>query len=153
MTTPPDDVRPTLAGDWRDDDAAILDDLVESSAVPPTPDDLPLAVPVPQVVPPPINRLLGGTTVILPGWPPQLLLPADHRRTALSVTAITDSAVSTGVSGDPGKLMSRSTATILINGQTLSLPGFTGALWATTYAADGTPATASGVVTYAVVTS
>jgi hypothetical protein len=132
---------PVIAGDPTDDDAAILDRLVESRAQPPTPDREPVTpiskTPLPHK---PMTRLMTTTLAIDKAWLPTLILPADPNRVSLQMWAASDTATDfVRISDDPGKVQSLGGCAQVYSGQWLQFPfpgTHNGPLWA--YAPDGT---------------
>jgi len=129
---------PQLAGDYHDDDAAILDSQVESHAAPPTPAQLPqIPHPTPLAGPAPITRLLTGSLAFDKTWnAPQLLLPADPNRSSLQLWAASDTATDYARLGDDaGKVQNKGSSALLYSGQLLTFPltlpgAHTGPVWA-----------------------
>jgi len=78
---------PVIAGDLHDNDADVIDNLVESHAEPPTAVEQPREAVTALRQPEPETRLMTGTVSLVQGWDPILLLPADPMRSALTVNA------------------------------------------------------------------
>jgi hypothetical protein len=121
-------------GDTRDDDATILDRLVESHAEPPTAEKLPFAVPEPLHRPRPLTRLITGSIDLQPGWSPMQLLPADPDRESLVISAYsyaqTPGIEHVLISDDAAKVSSIGGAFILYHGQgTDKSLSHTGPVW------------------------
>jgi hypothetical protein len=128
-----DQLGPHLAGDWKDDDATILDSQIQDHAAPPAAAELPtIPHPAPISGPKPCTRLLTGSLVIPVTWDaPQLVLPADPNRTALQLWASSATATDVArVSDDNGKAQSRGGSALLpVIGQRTSMDGHTGPVW------------------------
>jgi len=140
--------RPPIAGDVHDDDARVLDSLVESHAEPPTVREQPTAPVEALRQPEPETRLLTGTVTLLPGWDAMPLLPADASRTALTVSAYsTVSGEAIRLADDRGKLFSPSQSFMVRHEASFSGP-HTGPVW---IVADPA-ATGTLTVTYVAVT-
>lgn len=76
---------PLVVGDVTDDDAEVIDSLVQQAPEPPAPVVEPIAS-TPLVTPTVPTRLLSTRQLVDPAWPtPTLLLPADKTRKSLSV--------------------------------------------------------------------
>lgn len=132
----------TTAGDRGDDDAAIMDTMIESHAEPPKPADKPT-----QDKPPaettakaqPLTRVLAAT-LTLPAattWDAVLLMPADPNRVNLTLYALSEYTSNyLRWSDDPGKVQSVGTSARLYSGQQLTFAGgtHTGPVWV--YAPD-----------------
>jgi len=128
--------RHTLAGDPRDDDAQVLDALVQPQAEPPAPASLPLERLPAKVDPPAMTRLVTGSLELRAEWDaPQLILPADKNRTSLQLWAASGTATDYArLADDAGKVQSRSACALLYSGQLLTFPltcpgGHTGPVW------------------------
>lgn len=121
--------RPTLAGDWKDDDGQVFADLVEPQANPlPVPDQV-MVEPVTQRPPRP-GRLMCGSMTADPTWPPMLVLPADPDRK--SVTIQNNSATATDsirVADESGKLQNLVGGGLVFPANPLTLLGYTGPVW------------------------
>lgn len=121
--------RPTLAGDWRDDDGQVFSDLVEPQADPLPPPAQVLVEPVTERPARP-GRLLSGTLTVDPAWAPTLALPADPARKTLVIqnnsTTATDGAL---VADDGGKLQAAQSAGAVYPANPLTLAGYTGPVW------------------------
>lgn len=145
-TAPP---RANLAGDAHDDDAQILDDLVESHAEPPTPEQRPIE-PIAPVVSRarPITRLVTGSIALQKTWDPQLILPADPNRTSLQLWAASNTATDFArLADDAGKVQSLGACALLYSGMLLTFPltapgTHTGPVWVSCPDATG-PVTVS----------
>jgi hypothetical protein len=122
---------PTLAGDPTDDDGQVLDSLVEPSAEPPTPSELPGSPKVELSEPKSLTRLLTGSQKLLASWDAVLLLPADPLRLSLQMWAASDTATDYArFSDDAGKIQVKSSSALLWSGQLLQLPlSHTGPVW------------------------
>jgi len=127
-----DTTSPIIAGNPADPDAATLDTLVESAAVPPTPAELPKApaVTTADPAPAPITRTMTGTILVLKRWSPVLLLPADPNRLALTVWTMpqTDETV-LWLSDDAGKVQQIGSSALPIPLNMLVLTPHTGPVW------------------------
>jgi hypothetical protein len=122
--------RPTLAGDWNDDDGQVFADLVEPQNEPLPPPADAMVAPISDRPARP-GRLLTGTLAVDPAWTaPTLLLPADPLRQ--SVTIQNNSGTATDglrVADDPGKLMTATACGSVFPANTLTLDRYTGAVW------------------------
>lgn len=121
--------RPTLAGDWHDDDGQVIDDLVQPQANPLPPPATDKTVPVTER-PARVGRLIGGTGTWDPQWQPFLALPADPRRK--SVTIQNNSTTATDgvrIADDSGKCQSGTGAGVVYPANPLTLLGYTGPVW------------------------
>lgn len=127
--------RPAISGDLADDDAQIMDDLIESQAEPPEPRQLPHSTkPVAEStsVPAPITRIMTTNLEVQSTWSAVLLLPKDANRTSLTLYAFSETPTNwIRWADDPGKLMQLSACAKLYSGQLLSFPGptHTGPVW------------------------
>ena len=85
--TPTDnDNRPTLAGNWVDDDWDVIDDLVESQANPPEPDDLPVVrLSVTRATIPTLTRTITSTYNQTVEQGPIMAMNPDARRKSLKI--------------------------------------------------------------------
>lgn len=127
--------RPTLAGDWSDDDHAVLESLTNDHAEPPTPAQLPAAPIAPTHTPRKISRLLTVSETFDPAWGnvaggfvPIMILPADPDRTSLSV--IVNTAASSILFGDDaGKLQSTRSAAVVATANPVRDIPHTGPVW------------------------
>ena len=142
---------PVIAGDHKDDDAEVIDNLVESKAEPPTPEERPKAKANRLEKPKPISRLMTGTQNVDKAWAsPTLLLPSDPNRKSLHVSVI--SATSTDIvrfSDEANKCSSLLTSGVVpVYAGGVDLSGYTGALWV--HAPD---AAATVTVSYLAVTA
>lgn len=124
--------RPNIAGDSRDDDAAVVNSLVESHAEPPSPEQRPHAkVDVPLTQPVKKSRLL-STTFVVPvasAWDPIQAQPADAKRMHLIIVVV--STVATDYirfADDKDKLAFLSSSHILPVGRHV-ISDFTGHAW------------------------
>jgi len=145
-----DTASPIIAGNFPDPDAATIDTLVESAAVPPTPAELPKApaVTTADPAPAPITRLMTGTITVLNSWEPVLLLPADPERLALTVWSRNEATEThLRLSDDNGKIQSDTSAALISPNVELVLTPHTGPVWASC-----PDATASVTVSYLAVT-
>jgi hypothetical protein len=137
--------RVTIAGDYTDNDAAVIDSLVESHAQPPEPVTQPTMPLVVAVPPKPMTRLMVGSIAVQAGWAPVLLMPADPNRINLQLWAASDTSTDYArVSDDAGKVQSKGGSALLYSGQLLKFQvgTHTGPVWV--YAPDGTgPVTVS----------
>lgn len=117
-------------GDVNDDDAEILDNLIESDAVPPTPDELPIVRgPETPVYAPKPTRLLTHTAKYQSSAGPVMVVPEDPRRQHLVIHVHGSNDIF--LSQDRSMLtMGMSGAFVVAAPGTLELPGYTGALWA-----------------------
>ena len=122
---------PTIAGNYPDPDARVLDSLVESHAEPPTPDKLPIAPNTALPLPKQLTRLATGSMTVLPSWAPTLLMPQDGNRTGLRIKC--QSATATDIlriSDDLGKVQALSSSGLLYAGETyFSDATHTGPVW------------------------
>lgn len=121
--------RPTLAGDWTDDDGSVFDALVEPQA---NPLPVPAQVMTEAVTGRPVrtDRLMSGTATYDPAWAPILLMPADAYRT--SITVQNNSATATDglrVADDFGKCMGAVGAGLVYPANPLVLRNYTGPVW------------------------
>lgn len=150
-----DNSQRAIAGDYRDDDARVIDSLIEQDATPPTPEDEPLE-PIRERAPVmrPINRLLSNTLRLDPSWQPLLLLPSDPFRQSvnINVSAAAEGADTVMIADDAGKIQGSVTAGgfILTTGSQ-SLSGYTGPIWVVAVARTGGVASAPVLVTAAAV--
>jgi len=124
---------PIIAGNPADPDAATLDDLVESAAVPPTPAELPKApaVTTSETGPSPITRTMTGTITVLKDWAPVLLCPADPDRLTLTIWTAPTTAdeVVLLLSDDAGKVQNNGAAALPLPLAMLVLTPHTGPVW------------------------
>ena len=116
-------------GDVNDDDAEIIDDLVESDPTPPTADELPITrgpnTPVIQPLP---SRLLTHTATYQASAGVIQAVPEDPRRKNLTIRVHGSNDIF--LAQDASALtMGMSTAFVLPGPGTLDLDGYTGALW------------------------
>jgi hypothetical protein len=93
-----------LAGDWKDDDGQVLDDLVQ-------PQGNPLPVPIEVMVTPVTERparttrLMSGALTLDPTWRPTQILPADPNRKRLIIwNNSTDGDGLLWITDDPSKI-------------------------------------------------
>lgn len=124
---------PHLAGDAKDDDARVLDSLVESHAQPPDAKDLPLARVEPLIVPPRLTRLMTGSMNISKDWPePVQLLPSDPNRVALTINMNSTTALDVLLFADEKNKCQTAMNAFTCSPATraFSLGEHTGALWA-----------------------
>lgn len=124
---------PEIAGDVRDDDAAVINSLVESHAEPPTPAEMPLKAPLDRTIDPPkITRMISNTINIDKTWPvPTLLLPADPNRKSLTIrVASTTTTDVVYLADEQNKAQNASTSFVLAPATTtVDLSAHTGAVW------------------------
>lgn len=152
-----DNSQRAIAGDYKDDDARVIDSLIEAEANPPTDEEKPLE-PIrerPAVGSRPINRLLSNTLRIDPSWGPQLLLPADPFRQSvnINVSAVAEGADTVMIADDAGKIQGGITAgAFILTTGSQSLGGYTGPVWAVAVARSGGVAGAPVLVTACAVT-
>jgi len=121
--------RPTLAGDWQDDDGQVLDDLVQPQANP-------LPVPPQEMVTPATERpkrpgrIISGTLWVDPTWGPTQILPADANRKNLIIqNGSTEAADAIRVADDSGKCQVGSAAGLVFPANPLTLPDYTGPIY------------------------
>ena len=136
--------RPTIAGDYTDDDAEVMESLTRDAATPPSGPELPTEPLPPVTASKPMTRLMSGTVIVQAGWAPILLLPADPNRKSLRVWCASNTATDyIRVSDDAGKVQSVGGSALLYSGQPAAFPDFhTGPVWVS--APDGTgPVTVS----------
>lgn len=117
---------PLNVGDIHDDDAEIIDDLIEQQAEPPKP--LPDIMVTPtEKRPTPVTRLQTGRQDLFTGWEPVMVLPKDEfRRT---VTISTNSAAGTDavyIGSDP---QTARNGGAVFQANPISLHEYTGAVW------------------------
>jgi len=125
-----DSSRPNLAGDQDDNDAAILDSLVESQAEPPTPGQKPTVRLSPRSDPLPITRLMTGSVKMLTGFLPIMLLPSDAKRKRLTIRVQSATAADYAIfSDDAGKVQYESGAAPCYQSVPLTLDDHTGPVW------------------------
>jgi hypothetical protein len=83
---------PLVVGNVNDDDAAVIDSLVEQAPEPPAPVVEPIDA-TPLITPPVPTRLLSVRQSVDPTWQsPTLLMPADNKRKSLSIRVESDTA-------------------------------------------------------------
>ena len=141
-----------LAGDYKDDDPQVIDALVNPEANPPAPDELPTVKPPVTEEPKPINRLLTRTEILQPGWPPQLMMPADPFRESLTIRVSAQNATDfLAIADDAGKLQTEAGSFVIFDASTWS-DTYTGPLWVKAFAADGSAATGTVMVSVSAVT-
>lgn len=122
--------RPTLAGNPKDNDAAILNSLVESHAEPPTREALPTVRLSPRVDPPPITRLMTGAVNLLVGYLPIMLLPSDAKRKRLTIRVQSATPADYALfSDDAGKVQAQGSAAVCYQAVPLTLDDHTGPVW------------------------
>lgn len=142
---------PHIAGNYKDDDAEVLDNLVEAEANPPAPEEMPL-VPIDKPIEPPkITRLISNTFTVDKAWAePTLLLPADPNRKSLSIRVTSTTATDVvNVADEKNKAQSAGTSySVQASAVALDLSNHTGAVWV--YAPN---LAATAVVTCVAVTS
>ena len=131
---------PVIAGDHSDDDAQVLDDLVESQGFPIESDSLPqVSSEAPRVPKGVITRVIGSTLTMLSTWAPVLFLTADTRRRSVRIRMVsTTSTDYVRVGDDPGKLQSVGGSALVWSGQDTELAGHTGPVWVSAADAAGT---------------
>lgn len=117
---------PLNTGDMRDDDAEVLDSLVQQQANP-------LPVPVQEMtrpvsdIPKRTTRLISGTIWLGASWEPLQLLPQDYSRSDLIIRVVSPTPTDfIYVADDKGKLRSDLTAYTLFPGEPLILRHHTG---------------------------
>lgn len=120
------DFRALDTGDVTDDDARVLDDLVQSQAnpIPPLPDEMTFPV---VERPTRVTRLQTGQQTILTGWDPYRILPDDPDRK--SVVIAMNSANATDYLLVSGTADSARTGGSLFQANPLTLTDHTGAVW------------------------
>ena len=123
--------RPTIAGDYTDDDAEVMESLTKDAATPPTGRELPTTPLPPAIIPKAMTRLMTGTVIVQAGWAPILLLPADPNRKSLHLWAASATATDyIRVSDDAGKVQSVGGSALLYSGQPDAFPpDHTGPVW------------------------
>lgn len=123
--------RPTIAGDAHDDDAEVLNRLVESHAEPPTPEQEPKAPYHVLHKPKPITRLMSGWINVDKSWPvPTQILPADPNRKSLRITVMSSTSTDVvQVSDEQNRAQSTSAALVPVYAGGLDLSGYTGPVW------------------------
>lgn len=137
---------PVIAGNPHDDDAEILDNLVESKAEPPTPAQEPTARVNPLDKAPVITRTITETINVDPAWGPVQLLPSDANRRALHITAASDTATDyVLIADDKGRLASSFAGFALAAGGFVDLNAHTGSVWVVPNAANTSVVTVSVV--------
>lgn len=118
--------QPLNTGDVYDDDAQVIDDLVEQQAEPakPLPD-----VMVTDVVkrPTPITRLQTGRQLVETGWEAVLILPPDEFRKSIELAMNSEDATDVIYLGSDAQ--SARNGGSMYQANPLSLPGYTGAVW------------------------
>lgn len=121
--------RPTLAGDWSDDDGQVFDSLVEPQANPlPVPAQT-MTDPV-QGRPKRAGRLMTGNATVDPTWPPMLALPADPARRSLVIQNNSETATdAVRVADDSGKCQAPAGAGLVYPANPLTLRDYTGPVW------------------------
>lgn len=119
---------PLHTGDTQDDDAHVIDSLVETVSAPPTPVVEPIN-PIDLPVPLAPNNLLSVTQTVNPGWlEPTLIMPENTSRVSLVImvnsptSVVTDGICIRSANGP------RDGQAVLLHGQTLTLDGYTGAV-------------------------
>lgn len=119
--------RPTISGDWHDDDAAVFESYLETAQDLPEPLKLPVAPTVTHVpVPGPATRTISATYTLDNTWSPVRALPDDRDRRQLVVVVISTTATDTIRFGsDPSHLSSRGGSAVLPVG-VHRIPGHTG---------------------------
>ena len=132
------EIHPEIAGNWKDDDAEYMDDLIESVPTPPTVVDMPTEeTDLPAAsVPLGANRLM-SRHMKFTGVPPTpvLVLPPDPERKELSIYA-NDSTVH--IADNPNYLANPATLGLsfqLRSDSVFALSGYTGPIYAVPYAA------------------
>lgn len=127
---------PHIAGDPHDDDARVIDSLVESDATPPTPDEEPLTPVEPLIKPKPVSRLITGSVTLNNAAPPIQIVPVSIHRESIRLTLMsTTSTDYIRFSDDSGKLYSlQSCAVLPVYGGGIDLSEHTGPIWV--YAPD-----------------
>ena len=127
----PTQATPLRLGDTTDDDAQVLDSLVQSEHEPPEVTDAitPALAPDPVLAKRP-TRLIAGTISIPATWlVPTLLLPEDLNRISLMITVDTVAPAYVEIGDNPSNLVGR---IYLTPEPTVILPGHTGAVWVST---------------------
>jgi len=123
---------PHIAGDAKDDDAEVIDNLVESHAEPPTPEQMPTVPIEPNIEPPRITRLISNTLNVNKAWAePTLLLPADPNRKSLEINVTSANATDVvNFADEKNKAQSASTSFVVVPAsRSFTLTGHTGAVW------------------------
>lgn len=136
MTNPPVEMPeneiPKIAGDWLDDDPAVVDDLVRNQSDPPLPDDLPMAFDsLPDTKPTPISKFMARNYKYPASLTdPIMLLPADAKRKRLIIRVDATCVISS----DRNDLVDgANNAFQCIAYEIYDLTGHTGALWVAPY--------------------
>lgn len=142
---------PLHTGDPHDDDARVIDSLVESEARPPTPEKLPQEK-NPEVRPPevPATRLV-TSSIVFPAtaggtWDAVQLFPADPKRIGLRLSVMSATATDyVRFADDAGKLFADTSSFLLQAGGTGSIDiAHTGPVWVKLATGTG-PVTVSGM--------
>lgn len=138
---------PDIAGDSDDDDATVIDNLVEQSAEPPKPADRPTTDVEALTAPKPATRLITGTITLNTDWSgAELILPADPNRTQVSLTVSSASGnVDVYIADEKDKAGTNLSAILPETGDALKIDGHTGAIWATAVGDAATTARISWV--------
>ena len=136
---------PAIAGDPNDNDATILNSLVEDHAAPPDAKHEPITPKTPDINRKAITRQVTGTLILDKTWSPVLLLPSDPNRVSLRMWAASATASDyLRFADDNGKVQSVGSSALLYVGQPMPSSTHTGPVWV--YAPDGVgPVTVSFV--------
>lgn len=115
----------------HNDQARIIDSLVESHAQPPERKEMPFDPVTPKIKPKPADRLLTGTQTINLGDPPFQIAPMSALRKHMRLTCRSNTATDfIRIADDPGKLQMISAAgTIVVGIESVDLPDYTGPIW------------------------
>jgi hypothetical protein len=133
MSLPTWGSRPTLAGDYDDDDGQVISDLVTTEAAPPDPFPA-AAVPIPAPSPTPKRptRLLTGTAVLDPAntSAPFLVLPEDVDRETFTIRVLSDNPSDFVLMGEePNRVATPGLAVRVPSGQVTDYGDHTGPVW------------------------
>lgn len=128
--------RVNIAGDPNDDDAEVINSLVQSDAEPPPTDELPLEPISTGEKPKTFTRMETGSMVPMFAWGPVQLLQENPGRISLRIDVQDVTATeSIRIADDPGKLNSLMTCHRMYVGQVFSEP-HSGPVWVMVSADD-----------------